>query len=227
IDQDLSIRFHFGSDGADAHRGWWIDDIQLRLKIEPEAPVDLTAEVAYGGAWLTWTTPPVRDDPAYPEELLGYKIFRSTDTENDFLDTLITDNQYLDYLVGQSAGEYYYIVYSIYTTQEVMSEGVAIEWTQDVEFEENTLPDEWELSGVYPNPFNSTARIAYNVPSQGSVHLAIYDLSGRQLAMLANGIHQPGRHQAMLNAEDWTSGIYIVRMTTPVGTMATRLVLIR
>jgi hypothetical protein len=227
LEQDLSIRFHFGSDAGEVRRGWWIDDIQLRLKVEPEAPVDVTGEVAYGGAWLTWTTPPVRDDTVYPEELIGYKIFRSTDTEADFLDTLITDNQYLDYLVGQPAGEYFYIVYSIYATQEGMSDGVVIEWTQDVELEDNTLPDKWELSGIYPNPFNSTTRIAYNVPSQGNVHLAVYDLSGRQLAVLANGMHSPGRHQALLNAEDWASGIYIVKMTTPAGALATRMVLIR
>ncbi|MCF7809955.1 T9SS type A sorting domain-containing protein [bacterium] len=223
--QDLSIRFHFGSDGGEARRGWWIDDVQLRLKVEPESPVDVSGEVRYGGAWLTWTTPPVRDD--YPEELIGYKIFRCSSTESDFLDTLITDNQYLDYLVGQPADEYYYIVYSIYATQEVMSEGVAIEWTQDVETEDNTLPDEWELSGIYPNPFNSTTRIAYNVPTQGSVHIAIYDLSGRRLTVLANGMHNPGRHQAVLNADNWTSGIYIVKLTTPAGSIASRMVLIR
>ena len=226
--EDVVVRFHYGADGSDPRKGWRIDDIQLRLLIEPEAPVDLTGEIRYGGAFLTWTTPPLRDDPAYPNELLGYRIFRSYDVEfGDFLDTLVTDHEYLDYLVGQPRGDYYYRVYSVYLTEELMSDEVHIFWTQDVNESEVGQPTEWALSSVYPNPFNSIARIVYSIPAYSSINLAVYDMRGRQVVLLADGHQLPGNHQVLMNADGLSSGLYVIRLKTPMGVKALRLVLVR
>ena len=71
----------------------------------------------------------------------------------------------------------------------------------------------WELSGIYPNPFNSTTTINFNLPSVTGVDLAVYDMSGRRVAVLAGGIFQAGNHRLIWTPEALSGGIYIVRLS--------------
>ena len=230
---DVIVRFRFGSDGSVSRRGWWIDDIELRLPTMPDALTDLSGEIRETGAYLYWTTPiPRRDDGSIPNVLLGYRIYRQygpiEDPIDQFLDTLVTINHYLDNLEGMPSDAYHYQAYAVYTTgQSDASNWVSLEWTNDVREQVEEIPTEWALTGVYPNPFNSLAKIGYSVPEPGDIRLSVYDLHGREVALLAQGQRQPGRYQTVLNAENMASGIYIVRLQTPAGAKVSRMVLIR
>jgi len=70
----------------------------------------------------------------------------------------------------------------------------------------------WELSGVYPNPFNSTTTISFNLPSVTGVDLTVYDLSGRRVATLAGGFMEAGNHRLTWMPEAISGGVYIVRL---------------
>jgi hypothetical protein len=74
------------------------------------------------------------------------------------------------------------------------------------------LPTEFSISGVHPNPFNSTATITYALPVAAPVSLRLYDLSGRQVMTLAEGSRQAGVHRTILNAADLPSGLYFIRL---------------
>lgn len=83
-----------------------------------------------------------------------------------------------------------------------------------------------------PNPFNPVATIHYSVPGETHVRLAVYDLSGRAIALLVDRVESPGRHEARWSGKDdrggpVASGVYWYRLTTAFGTAARRLVLAR
>ena len=62
----------------------------------------------------------------------------------------------------------------------------------------------------YPNPFNPRITLALRVPRAGPVKLAIYDCSGRLVATPWQGEIEAGGHEIQFEAEDLTSGLYLV-----------------
>ncbi len=73
-------------------------------------------------------------------------------------------------------------------------------------------PRKYALFSNYPNPFNPTTRIKYQIPVTSQVSLAIYDLLGRKVANLVNKQQAPGEYQVSWNASDRASGIYIYQL---------------
>jgi hypothetical protein len=72
-----------------------------------------------------------------------------------------------------------------------------------------TVPDEFTLSQNYPNPFNPVTTIAYGIPEGGFVSLKVYDILGRQVAVLSDGYRPPGMHRVNWDASNMSSGIYL------------------
>jgi agmatine/peptidylarginine deiminase len=69
-----------------------------------------------------------------------------------------------------------------------------------------------------PNPFNPTTEIAFDLPETAEVELAVYDVAGRKVATLVDGITEPGRHRASWNGTDdagrsVASGVYFFRLS--------------
>jgi len=75
-----------------------------------------------------------------------------------------------------------------------------------------TLPDEYELLGAYPNPFNPTTTISYTLPKAAKVNLSIYNTNGSKAADLVNGWLGAGYHEVTYNAANRASGVYIYRL---------------
>ncbi|MDE2828029.1 MAG: T9SS type A sorting domain-containing protein [Bacteroidota bacterium] len=64
----------------------------------------------------------------------------------------------------------------------------------------------------YPNPFRQRATIEYRVPAPGQVRLTVYDVLGRELAVLVDEQQRAGSHSAKLDASSWPSGVYLYRL---------------
>jgi hypothetical protein len=73
-------------------------------------------------------------------------------------------------------------------------------------------PSQFMLSQSYPNPFNPSTNIAYTLQSQSYVTLKVYDLLGRELAILAQGKIDAGNHSAAWNANGYGSGVYFYKL---------------
>jgi len=56
----------------------------------------------------------------------------------------------------------------------------------------NAIPDEYELSQNYPNPFNPVTKIEYGLPEKGQVKIVIYDILGREVLTLVDGLQEAG-----------------------------------
>lgn len=74
------------------------------------------------------------------------------------------------------------------------------------------IPTEFGLFQNYPNPFNPVTRIKYHIPSTSQVSIKIYDVIGREVAVLIDEVKAPGIYQISFNGENLASGIYFYQM---------------
>ena len=76
------------------------------------------------------------------------------------------------------------------------------------------LPTEVALHNAYPNPFNPTTMIEYEIPEDMFVNLSIYDLRGRLVTELVNEMQSASfaAHQVTWNASMQASGVYFIRL---------------
>ena len=82
----------------------------------------------------------------------------------------------------------------------------------DVHFE--VLPMEYKLNNIYPNPFNPITNIEFTMPVRSDMVIQVYDLQGREVVTLLDNIQEAGVHSVIWNAENESSGIYFIRMTS-------------
>lgn len=76
------------------------------------------------------------------------------------------------------------------------------------------VPKEFALLQNYPNPFNPSTTITYDVPKDAFVSIIVYDILGREVASLVNGVLSANRYTVQWNAAHLSSGMYIYRMAT-------------
>ncbi len=83
--------------------------------------------------------------------------------------------------------------------------------------EEQQIPESYELLGNYPNPFNPTTTVPFDLPEASIVKITIYDLTGRRVALLADGSYHAGSHTLTFDGSRLPTGVYFIRAKlTPV-----------
>ena len=93
--------------------------------------------------------------------------------------------------------------------------------------EQTELPEGYALEPNYPNPFNPTTAISYTLGESGHVTLTVFDVVGRQVAQLVDGVQPSGTYNVNWNALDVTSGVYLYRLQTSVGQRTRSMVLLK
>ncbi|MFC2150727.1 right-handed parallel beta-helix repeat-containing protein [Calditrichota bacterium] len=96
-----------------------------------------------------------------------------------------------------------------------------------VDLEITPLPFDVRISALYPNPFNSTARIEYQLPSAMPVRLDLFDLNGRRLINMEQGLKQAGMHSSRIDATILPAGQYFLKLKTPQQEAVKSLVLVK
>ena len=81
------------------------------------------------------------------------------------------------------------------------------------------------LDGNYPNPFNPTTAIRFTLPVKGAVTLKVYDMSGREVATLADRFFAAGPQRVVFDGSSLPSGMYYYTIQTE-GYVATRSMLL-
>ena len=83
------------------------------------------------------------------------------------------------------------------------------------------------LRNPYPNPFNPSTTIIYSIPVQSTVLLQIFDINGRLVKTLDNGIKQPGEYKCFWNPTNVSSGLYFVQMNYGDHVQTQKLILLK
>jgi serine protease len=89
------------------------------------------------------------------------------------------------------------------------------------------LPLSTRIAGNFPNPFNPTTTLIYELSISGNVNLSIYNLIGQRVAGVFDGFRQAGIHQQTIDASKLGSGVYFVRMTTANGSHVHKMMIIK
>jgi len=92
---------------------------------------------------------------------------------------------------------------------------------------EGELPTDFVLGRNYPNPFNPRTTIRFGMPVASDVSLVVYDIMGRHVSTLVDGMKSAGWHEVSFEASDLPSGAYIYRLTSPTGTMTETMMLLK
>ena len=70
----------------------------------------------------------------------------------------------------------------------------------------------FNLSQNYPNPFNPTTLIRYTIAGSKEVKLGVYDILGREVAVLVNERRGPGSYEVTFDGSGLSSGVYVYRL---------------
>jgi photosystem II stability/assembly factor-like uncharacterized protein len=98
---------------------------------------------------------------------------------------------------------------------------VAVEQVSDA------MPTEYSLSQNFPNPFNLTTTIEFDVPKSGYITLKVYNVLGGEVATLVDDVLIPGRYAARFNAAGLASGVYFYRLQAGNFVQVRKMILLR
>ena len=89
------------------------------------------------------------------------------------------------------------------------------------------VPQQFNLLQNFPNPFNPTTKINFDLPVASKISLEVFDISGKLVSILADGFTNAGYHSIELNASGLSSGIYFYRLTAGEFISTKRMMLIK
>lgn len=117
------------------------------------------------------------------------------------------------------------------STEQILSPAFTVgNWFDDgttpVE-NEPQYPREFALYQNFPNPFNPSTTIRYDVPKTDGVKLIVYDMLGREVRTLVNEIKQGGKYTIQFNGSKFSSGLYFIRLTVGQHTALKKMMLLK
>jgi len=91
----------------------------------------------------------------------------------------------------------------------------------------NTLPSEFNVGEVYPNPFNARSEVLISLPYAANLNAVVFNTLGQQVLKLADGQRQAGQQRLTIDANELTSGIYFLHISAGEITATRKLVLMK
>ncbi|KPL11232.1 MAG: hypothetical protein AMS26_20415 [Bacteroides sp. SM23_62] len=94
------------------------------------------------------------------------------------------------------------------------------------DIEDVLMPAGFDLKN-YPNPFNSSTTISFNLEKNSHVNLSVYDISGRRVELLINENRIAGEHHIQFSPDQVSSNIYFLRLTTEDNTVTKKMMMLK
>ncbi len=90
-----------------------------------------------------------------------------------------------------------------------------------------SVPKDFNLYQNFPNPFNPSTSIKFDIPNSGNVSLKIYDQRGIEVNSVIEGFKNAGSYEVSFNASDLPSGVYFYKLSTKENTIAKKMLLVK
>ncbi|MEB3209494.1 MAG: T9SS type A sorting domain-containing protein, partial [Synechococcus sp.] len=195
-----------------------VPPMSWRSQTAPGQPVIASHSRSGQDVALDWEPVSFNDNG---DTLVRYAIYRVIGNTAPDPEEVITDVQNLVTVTGGTSltnrlpatdQNVYYVVTTLSrnNVESLPSQPYLVSTSTSVEPE----PDVPYVTGLevnYPNPFNPTTVIGFQLSVFGQARLSVYDLLGREIAVLADGVYPAGRHEAVFDAGNLglASGVYV------------------
>jgi hypothetical protein len=91
----------------------------------------------------------------------------------------------------------------------------------------NSMPGKFKLGQNYPNPFNPSTKISYTLAAKSMTRLSVYDILGREVAVLVNEVQNAGSYDVTFTANNLSSGIYFYKLVSSETTSTMKMILMK
>jgi len=184
-------------------------------------PVELagfTATVNHNDVALSWTT-------ATEMNNYGFDIERSAQSaawvKIGFVAGSGTTNAPKEYVFADKdipQGTY------SYRLKQIDRDGM-FHYSQVVDVNINGVPLKFGLAQNFPNPFNPSTKISYQIPVDGFVSIKVYDVIGREVASLVNEHKKAGSYDVTFDGSRLSSGVYLCKMSAAAYSRITKMII--
>ena len=193
--------------------------------LDPDIPDNYPNKVDY------WTDSLETRYP--PPDGMFWEVWQSVDADSTALDTGYVD-MFVYMTVGQTEGIFdlgYFISMASLDFDEAAyysySGGNTITINVSSINDRQGVPEEFILHQNYPNPFNPSTTIRYNLDVKSEVRLSVFDVTGKEIAILVNGSQNAGEHQVQFTGQELSSGVYLYRLTAGDRNIVRKMMLVK
>ncbi|MCL5028609.1 MAG: T9SS type A sorting domain-containing protein [Bacteroidetes bacterium] len=93
--------------------------------------------------------------------------------------------------------------------------------------ETNSTSQDFSLEQSYPNPFNPTTKISFSLPQKNQIKLKVFDVLGREIQILADGVYEAGKYEVEFNANSLSSGVYFYNLSDGTNSITKKMLLMK
>lgn len=196
--------------------------------VSPNPPQNFKIDNKPSYAIVTWEVPSPASDGDLPQQ---YILYRSTTPSIDFNDmryvrSMGPGTSFVEFPLPPQGTKYYYAVTSLDKNQNESAPTPVSGPVVSVE-REILPPASFILYQNYPNPFNPSTIISFKVPSEQKVSLRVYDVLGREITVLIDGVVGAGEHFAQFDGTGLSTGVYFYRFIAGAYVESKKMVLVR
>ncbi len=173
----------------------------IELSISNSAAIDaenVTVEINNPPSWLTFSKTKTDLSAVVPQSGTKVEIPKLKSNESSTAD--------FTFSVDKSAP-----INKPYTLKFTISSPSGERWTKEISIQVSA-PEKFELYQNYPNPFNPATVISYQISANSRITLKVFDVVGREVATLFEGMKEAGYHQHVWNASTVATGMYIYQL---------------
>lgn len=181
----------------------------------PQSPTNLSvSENPNGSIKLQWQNRNTEDDSIAVQRAVGGPPDLAIADAGfmSYAKLPAADSSFTDTNVSIGSTYYYRLSFTMKDSTLVQSYPIMINDSVVTAIAGVNQPIAFQLFNNYPNPFNPTTVIGYSVPKRGMVTLKVYDVLGREVATLVNGVKGAGNCQVRFDGSRFASGVYFDRL---------------
>lgn len=191
----------------------------------------------FGGEWYS-SHPKIEWNANSEYDVKEYVIYKRVDGGNWSYHTTSSSTSYVDYSESQytpGQGDRRYVDYKISARDYSNNESgytsaanfICNEWLNKETADNVENPLFFELYKNYPNPFNPSTTIEFQIPNDNFVNLTVYNSQGEEIMVLLNEPLWKGKHKVVFDARNLPSGIYIYRINAGTYSAVNKMILIK